>query len=68
MDWRLLSPSSGATFIDGGSPLGRDTGEDPMTSRRLLRAMRQSMAVATFGLGMLIFTLFYGLIAACDRL
>ncbi len=30
--------------------------------------MRQSMAVATFALGMLIFTLFYGLIAACDRL
>jgi hypothetical protein len=29
---------------------------------------RRRMAVATFALGMVIFSLFFGLIAACDRL
>jgi hypothetical protein len=30
--------------------------------------MRESMAFATFALGMGLFALFFGLVAACDRL
>jgi hypothetical protein len=33
-----------------------------------LRGCEETMAIGTFALGMFLFVLFFGLIAACDRL
>ena len=40
----------------------------PRPGRRRILGRRSMMALATFGLGMSILTLFFGLVAACDRL
>jgi hypothetical protein len=40
----------------------------PRPERRRMLERRSMMALATFGLGMSIFALFFGLAAACDRL
>ncbi|HMB03851.1 MAG TPA: hypothetical protein VKP69_08955 [Isosphaeraceae bacterium] len=40
----------------------------PRPRRRRILGRRLMMALATLGLGMSLFALFFGLVAACDRL